>query len=66
MANAIHQDIPITPSELDMLHGLFHSICRAKSIESQSEEGSSMAVQLLARFNDGARNEEELLLAMGD
>lgn len=64
MASSTHQDNPITPAELDMLHGVFHSICRSKSIESQSEEGSSMAVRLLARFNDGARDEEALLAAM--
>lgn len=66
MTSSIYGDNPITPSELDMLYGVFHSICRSKSIESQSQRGSSMAVKLLARFHDGARDEEALVAAMED
>lgn len=66
MISSTHRHDPITPTELNMLHGVFHSICRDRSIESQSEEGSSMALRLLARFQAGARDEQSLFAAMQD
>ncbi|MDQ0320736.1 hypothetical protein QO002_002874 [Pararhizobium capsulatum DSM 1112] len=64
MLDSVHRDAAITPGELEMLHGLLRSICRDKSVDVQSAKGESMAAQLIAHFQRGARDEVSLVEAM--
>ncbi len=64
MSVSVHYDTPITPGELEMLHGLLRSICHTKSIDVQSQDGAATAAELIACFQRGAKDERSLLLAM--
>ena len=64
MLTSTHRDTPITPNELEMLHGLLRSICDKKSIDVQSQEGASTAADLIACFQRGVRDEKALMIAI--
>lgn len=64
MTASAYNETPIMPGELEMLHGLLRSICRDKSIDVQSQEGTAAAKELIMHFQSGVHDGSALRSAM--